>query len=198
MLNLLNQANAELLRINFMRKNYELKIKLHNYDVAKWKTEEYVHKFKDKNHFFEEQKDIYYYKVDGKRLKLRIINKETGCLVYYDRKDNKNKRISKYLLSETRNPVELDKILKKFFKVQLTVRKIREIFLVKNLRIHLDRIYGVGIFMEFEIIYNSLEEAKELMKELMKHYNIKRTDFIKDSYSDLILKKKNKKNAINC
>jgi adenylate cyclase, class 2 len=180
-----------------MRKNYELKVKLHNYDVAKWKADGYIHRFKDKHHFFEEQKDIYYYKVDGKRLKLRIINNEYGHLVYYDRKDSRNKRVSKYLISDTKNPFELDKILKRFFRVQLIVKKIREIFIVKNLRIHLDRIQGVGIFLEFEIIYNSLDEAKALMKELMKHFNIKRTDFIKESYSDLILKKKNKKNAIN-
>jgi adenylate cyclase, class 2 len=180
-----------------MRKNYELKVKLNNYDVAKWKAESYIRRFKDKHHFLEKQKDIYYYKVGGRRLKLRIINGEFGHLVYYDRKDTTNKRVSKYLLSDTKNPFELDKILRKFFKVQLVVNKTREIYTVRNLRIHLDRIQGIGIFLEFEIIYDSLEEAKILMKELMKHFNIKRKDFIKDSYSDLILKKNIKKNAIN-
>jgi adenylate cyclase, class 2 len=180
-----------------MRKNYELKVKLHNYDVAKWKADNYIHRYKNKQHFFEEQKDIYYYKVEGKRLKLRIINNEYGCLIYYDRKDKKEKRVSKYFLSDTKNPFELDKILRKFFRVQLVVNKTREIFIVKNLRIHLDRIQGAGIFLEFEIIYSNLNEAKIKMKELMKYFNIKRKDFIKESYSDLILKKKNKKNAIN-
>lgn len=178
-----------------MRKNYELKVKINNYDVSKWRALSYIRRFKDKHHFLENQKDIYYYKVSGKRLKLRIINNEYGNLIYYDRKDSQNKRISKYLLSDTKNPFELDKILRRFLKVQLVVTKKREIFTAKNLRIHLDRIQGCGIFMEFEIIYNSLDEAKILMKELMKHFNIKRTDFIKDSYSDLILKKKQQKNA---
>jgi predicted adenylyl cyclase CyaB len=180
-----------------MRKNYELKVKLSNYDVAKWKADSYIHKYKDKHHIFEKQKDIYYYKVDGRRLKLRIIDNEHGHLVYYDRKDTTNKRVSKYFLVETKNPLELDKILRKFLKVQLIVNKTREIFTAKNLRIHLDRIKGCGIFLEFEIIYNSLDEAKVLMKDLMKYFNIKRTDFIKESYSDLILKNKNKKNALN-
>ncbi len=180
-----------------MRKNYELKVKLHNYDVAKWKAESYIHRFKDKHHFFEEQKDIYFYKVNGRRLKLRIINNECGNLVYYDRKENRNKRVSRFLLSDTKNPFELDKILRRFFKVQLIVSKKREIFTVKNLRIHLDKIQGVGIFLEFEIMYKSLTDAKTLMKELMKHFNIKRNDFIKESYSDLILKKQKQKNAIN-
>ncbi len=180
-----------------MRKNYELKVRLNNYDVAKWKAEKYIHRFKDKHHILEEQKDIYYYKVGGKRLKLRIINNESGNLIYYDRKDSRNKRVSRYLFSDTKNPFELDKILRKFLKVQLIVYKTREIYTAENLRIHLDRIQGCGIFLEFEIIYKSLKEAKVLMKELMKHFNIKRNDFIKDSYSDLILKKKNKKNAIN-
>jgi len=180
-----------------MRKNYELKVKLNNYDVAKWQAISYIRKYKDKHHILENQKDIYYYKVDGKRLKLRIIDETHGHLVYYDRKDTTNKRVSKYFLAETKNPVELDKILRKFLKVQLIVNKTREIYTADNLRIHLDRIKGCGIFLEFEIIYKSLGEAKELMKDLMKHFNIKRKDFIKESYSDLILKKKNKKNAIN-
>lgn len=180
-----------------MRKNYEIKVKLNNYDVAKWKAESYIHKFKEKHHYFENQRDIYFYKVGGQRLKLRIINDETGYLIYYDRKDTTNKRVSKYLISNTENPIELDKILRKFFNVQLVVTKTREIFTVGNLRIHLDRVQGVGIFLEFEIIYHSLKEAKDLMKELMSYFNIKRKDFVKDSYSDLILKKKKQKNAIN-
>lgn len=175
-----------------MRKNYELKVRLHNYDVAKWKAIGYVKKFKDKQHSLENQKDIYYYKVGGQRLKLRIINDKTGHLVYYDRKDHTEKRISKYLLSDTGSPQELDKILRKFFKVQLVVDKTREIFTTKNLRIHLDRIKGIGIFLEFEIIYDSLADAKELMKDLMKHFQFKKSDFIKESYSDLVLKKKTK------
>lgn len=180
-----------------MRKNYELKVKLHNYDVAKWKAESYIKKYRDKQHIIETQKDIYYYKVGGKRLKLRIIDEKQGHLVYYNRKDTTDKRVSKYLLSQSSNPLELDEILRKFFKVQLVVIKIREIFTAKNIRIHLDRVQGIGIFLEFEIIYDSLDEAKEVMKDLMKHFQLKKSDFIKDSYSDLILKKKNKKNAVN-
>jgi predicted adenylyl cyclase CyaB len=175
-----------------MRKNYELKVKLHNYDVAKWKAESYIKKFKDKQHFFEKQKDIYYYKVGGQRLKLRIINDKSGHLVYYDRKDTTEKRVSKYLLADTGNPIEMDRILKKFLKVQLIVNKEREIFTARNLRIHLDRIKGVGIFLEFEIIYDSLDDAKEMMRNLMKHFQFKKSDFIKESYSDLVLKKKTK------
>ena len=175
-----------------MRKNYELKVKLSNYDTAKWKAESFIKRYKEKHHILENQKDIYYYKVGFRRLKLRIIDDKHGHLVYYDRKDTTDKRVSKYLLSETNNPLELDQILRKFLKVQLVVDKVREIYTAENLRIHLDRIKGVGIFLEFEIIYESLDEAKKLMKELMKHFQFKKSDFIKESYSDLVLKKKNK------
>ena len=178
-----------------MRKNYELKVKLSNYDTAKWKAESFIKSFSDKHHFAEIQKDIYFSKIGGKRLKLRIINNEKGVLIYYDRKDVAEKRVSKYFLSETNNPYEMEKILKNFFKVQLIVNKKREIYTAKNIRIHVDRVQGCGTFLEFEIIYNHLEDAKVIMKNLMKHFMLKHSDFIKESYSDLVLKNKNKKNV---
>jgi adenylate cyclase, class 2 len=171
-----------------MRQNYEIKAKIFNYDVAKWKAQSFIKKFKDKHHDVQYQKDIYY-KVKDKRLKLRIINEEYGNLILYSKYDKYNKKISKYLIAEVTNPFELEEILRNFFKVLIVVNKRREIFIAENIRIHIDKVKGLGNFIEFEVIYNSFNSAKKIMQELIEYFELVEDGFIKNSYSDLLIKK---------
>ena len=115
-----------------MRKNLEIKTKIFNYDVLRWKAREYIKKFADKQYLIEFQKDIYY-KIKQGRLKLRIINGVTGNLIYYDRLEKNKKRISKYLISRTDNPDELREILNQLYKIHIVIDKKREIFITKNM-----------------------------------------------------------------
>jgi predicted adenylyl cyclase CyaB len=174
-----------------MRQNYEIKAKIFNYDIAKWKAMAFIKKFKDRHHDFQSQRDIYY-KIKGKRLKLRIINNEIGNLILYDRDESSSKRISKYLIADTENPAEMDKILRNFFDVLLVVDKKREIFIAENIRIHLDKVKGLGNFIEFEVIFNSFRKAKKTMNDLIEYFELIEAGFFKSSYSDLLLKKKGK------
>ena len=174
-----------------MRQNYEIKAKMFNYDVAKWKAMAFIKKFENKHHDVQQQKDVYF-KIRGKRLKLRIINKESGNLILYKRDEKSVRRISKYLLADTNNPEELEQILKNFFEVLVVVDKKREIFIADNIRIHLDKVKGLGNFIEFEVIYNSFNSAKKIMDDLIEYFELAESGFIKGSYSDLLLKKKGK------
>ena len=174
-----------------MRQNYEIKAKIFNCDIAKWKAMAFIKKFKNKQHDVQHQKDVYF-KIRGKRLKLRIINKESGNLILYKRDEKSVKRISKYLFADTNNPEELEKILRNFFDVLVVVEKKREMFIADNIRIHIDKVKGLGNFIEFEVIYNSFESAKKIMADLINYFELVETGFIKGSYSDLLLKKKEK------
>ena len=171
-----------------MRKNLEIKTRIFNYDVLKWKAREYIKLFTDKQYLIEFQRDIYY-KIATGRLKLRIINGITGNLIYYDRIERNIKRVSNYMISCTDTPDELRDILKRLYKVQVVIEKKREIFITKNIRIHLDRVKKLGDFLEFEIIYTSYEQAQKKMNELIKYFKLNEEEFIKNSYSDLIQKK---------
>lgn len=81
-------------------------------------------------------------------------------------------------------------ILKSLFGVLVTVRKTREIFIVNNIRIHLDSVAGLGKFLEFEVIFSSLKKAEREIEKLIKHFGLDEKQFIKVSYSDLLLKKR--------
>ena len=65
-------------------------------------------------------------------------------------------------------------------------------FIADNIRIHIDKVKGLGNFIEFEVIYNSFESAKKIMDDLINYFELVETGFIKGSYSDLLLKKKEK------
>ncbi|HMQ69560.1 MAG TPA: class IV adenylate cyclase [Ignavibacteria bacterium] len=133
----------------------------------------------------EKQTDIYY-KVEKGRLKLRIIDDKEGNLILYDRAEKKGKRISHYTISRTKDFRELDYILTRQFGVLIKVFKKREIYILKNVRVHLDKVSGLGNFLEIEIIYGDLLKAKKQMSHLTDLLNLDETKFIKNSYSDLL------------
>jgi len=170
-----------------MPKNYEIKTFVNNIENIRKAARKLV-KNKTHKHFKEFQKDIYY-KTGKGRLKLRIINNETGNLIFYKRKEHNKKRVSNYIISETKNFKELDEILKKLFDIFVVVDKEREIFIYDNIRIHLDKVKRLGSFLEIEIIYDSLTEAKKTMNKLIEYFSLEEKEFIKESYSDMLIKK---------
>ena len=168
-----------------MKKNYEIKCSLKD----RPKVSEIKKALKNYTHTIEKQKDIYYKTVNG-RLKLRIINDTEGSLILYNRAEKKNKRISKYTISKTKDFRELDSILRKQFGVLVTVFKKREIYIYKNTRVHIDIVKGLGKFIEIEIIYDDISAAKNLMKVLISELNLDENKFIKVSYSDLLINRR--------
>ena len=156
-----------------MKKNLEIKYKPVNSREIIYITG----LLKNYSHTKEKQTDIYYETVRD-RLKLRIINDSDGSLILYSRAEKKNKRISNYTISKTKDYRELDYILRKQFKVLVTVIKMREIFIYKNLRVHIDKVKNLGRFLEIEIIYDDLVKAKKQMKELIELLSLDERKFI--------------------
>ena len=168
-----------------MKKNLEIKYKPGNLREIVFITG----LLKNYTHNTEKQTDIYY-KTNRGRLKLRIINDSDGSLILYSRAENKNKRISKYTISKSRDFRELDFILRKQFKVLVTVIKKREIFIYKNIRVHIDKVKNLGRFLEIEIIYDDLIKAKKQMNELIDLLSLDENKLIKVSYSDLLINRR--------
>lgn len=168
-----------------MKKNYEIKCRIDdglNADQIKKALGKYARSM-------EKQTDIYY-KTDKGRLKLRIINGEEGSLILYNRAEKNNKRISKYTITRTKDFRELDFILRKHFKIIVTVIKEREIFIYKNIRVHIDKVKGLGRFLEIEIIYDDFSKAEIQMKNIIDVLNLNEKNLIKESYSDLIINRR--------
>jgi len=120
---------------------------------------------------------------------LRIINSQSGELIFYKRKESKKIRVSNYIISRTKDFKNLSEILSLNFEILVIVKKERKIFIFDNIRIHLDKVENLGEFLEFEIVYDNYEQAKKQMKFLINYFKLNRNNFINNSYSDLLMEK---------
>ncbi len=127
-----------------------------------------------------------YFNVQTGRLKLREIDGEpTSKLVYYEREDIPDLKMSDILILETPDPDTLKAILQRSIGVKVTVTKQREIYQHQGTQIHLDDVEDLGTFIEFERPITDLPEDRETLKELMEKLEIRPGDLITGSYSDL-------------
>lgn len=121
------------------------------------------------------QVDHYYETPEGK-LKLRIGNIEKA-LIFYRRQQQKYPKVSHINLYRTDQPESLDSVPSAALKKTVTVDKQREIYFIKNIKIHLDKVLKLGTFIGIEAIDNenrySHEELLEQCRNLMKILKIK-------------------------
>jgi len=133
-----------------------------------------------------------YFNVGTGRLKLREGNIE-NCLIQYNRPDHAAPKQSNYTLVPVEAGSALKTALEKSLGVLAVVEKVRDIFYVANIKIHLDSVVGLGLFIEIEARDEEesipLETLHEQCKRLSSHFGILDGDLITNSYSDMLLSK---------
>lgn len=166
-------------------KNLEIKAKYKNHAKLRKLLEKIGTRFIEKKR----QIDTYFIVPHG-RLKLREKNSGISDLIYYKRGEKTLKRWSNYYLYHSSSPKELKKILSRVFLVSIIVDKQRTIYRYKNARVHIDKVKKMGNFMEIEVeVKKGENQAKNLMEELLNHLRIPQRNFIRQSYSDLLMRK---------
>ena len=100
--------------------------------------------------------DDSFFRCDAGRLKLRTLSPCSGELIFYRRADRQGPKESFYHLTPTSEPDRLRETLSLACGQIGRVRKMRTLFLVGRTRIHLDRVEGLGHFLELEVV---LEEG---------------------------------------
>jgi len=133
------------------------------------------------------QTDTYFNVPEG-RLKLRegIIE---NALIFYKRSDTANAKQSDVLVYHPERG--LKEVLTAALGVKIVVEKRRRIWLVNNVKIHFDKVKGLGEFVEVEAIGEGnipTEKLKEQCGELVNFFAIKDRDYVAGSYSDLLIK----------
>jgi adenylate cyclase class IV len=106
-----------------------------------------------------EQEDTYFHTPDG-RLKLREIvhvlpdgrTVRQAELIRYLRPDTRGSRVSRYERTEIGDPRSVKERLSAAHGLRGVVRKRRELWLLDSTRIHLDRVEGLGSFVELETV----------------------------------------------
>jgi adenylate cyclase class IV len=123
------------------------------------------------------------------RLKLRAFSPEEGELIFYRRANQQGPKESFYLRSPTTSPETLRGLLAAAYGQGGRVRKRRTLFMAGRTRIHLDRVAGLGDFLELEVVLEDFEpsevgiyEAHELMARL----GVEPSQLVECTYVDLL------------
>ncbi|HLJ91736.1 MAG TPA: class IV adenylate cyclase [Gemmataceae bacterium] len=167
-----------------LRRNLEVKARCAQLTA----TRAAVHRLGARSGGVELQTDTYFVVPKG-RLKLREIQGQAPVLIAYDRPDRSEARLSTYHLVPVRDAA----VLKAAFALTLSIRgevhKRREIYLWRNVRIHLDEVANLGTFVELEAVLTSDEgaiEAPAHVTHLCQELMITPADQIAPSYAELL------------
>lgn len=134
------------------------------------------------------QRDTYFEVPQG-RLKLREEPDAVAHLIAYERPDLLGHKESRYRLVEVREPAEMREALAAVLGDAVVVNKARRLFIFEGVRIHLDRVDGLGDFVEFEgVAVDGVDPGgfARLLDDLRSSFGIRDKDLLRESYSDML------------
>ena len=135
------------------------------------------------------EQDDTFFQCEAGRLKLRTLGEAGGQLIFYQRPDQAGPRASFFTATATIDPAGLRTALTLAYGAVGRVRKHRILFLAERTRIHLDRVDGLGDFVELEVTladHEDLEEATAEAERMMAALGIQSDQLVPTAYVDLM------------
>ncbi len=169
-----------------MPRNNEVKIRLSHeqFQTVQQTLDSLAHRAADLH-----QED-YFFAVPAGRLKLRIQPPATAELIAYHRPDTPAARISEYHSYRTATPEQLKRVLLCCLPLEGIVRKTRTVYLIRRTRIHLDRVDGLGQFIELETAIgdgpDAVAQARAETELLLQQLGLAQEPRIGVAYLDLL------------
>jgi predicted adenylyl cyclase CyaB len=167
------------------RTNLEIKARCADLDVAR----ERARSVATRRLGVDRQTDTYFVTQRG-RLKLRESSLSGGQLIPYLRPDQLGPKRAQFRVIPVEEPESVKALLTEILGVHRVVRKVREIWLYENVRIHLDEVEGLGSFVELEAVYDgapeSLPAQESKVRFLMDQLGIREEDLVDVSYEGLL------------
>jgi adenylate cyclase len=168
-----------------MNRNVEIKAEVA--DLAA--IEKRVEKLADEGPIFLEQRDSFFHCPRG-RLKLRrFAGTGQGELIAYDRPDASGPKESRYIVHRTNDPDSLCDVLAEALGLRGIVQKRRTLYRIGQTRVHLDRVEGLGEFVELEVVLDEEQDAREgtgIARDLMRRLGISEDRLLKTAYIDMM------------
>lgn len=143
------------------------------------------------DHGWLHQRDTYFHAVQG-RLKLREAPPEPAELIAYARADLTTPKVSLYRIVQVADHVALVEALNDALGIRVVVEKARRLLRWRNVRIHLDRVEGLGDFVELEAVATSpggLETERDRVEQLRAALGIADEHLIAHGYADLLTRR---------
>ena len=167
-----------------MPRNIEIKVALGGLDAARTTVTALGARYVAT----EEQVDRYFEVDVRRRVKLRTFGNGTAELIEYTRPETDSARVSNYEIKPVRDEHARACLVPKG-PPQMVVRKQREIYLIDNVRVHLDTVDGLGTFLELEAVVDVAHDeavCRAQTQTLMQALGVRPTDCLRASYADLL------------
>lgn len=118
-----------------------------------------------------------------------------AMLISYSRPNQKGPKLSNYSIFRTppETAPSLLAVLAESLGVLGEVRKTRHVLIIDQTRVHLDKVEGLGSFVELEVVLRdeqSTEDGEAIAKEIMVHLGIADARMEEGAYMDILLSKK--------
>jgi adenylate cyclase class IV len=143
----------------------------------------------DQAPLFFRQRD-HFYDVPTGRLKLRCFEDGTPAeLIFYQRDDRDAPKVSYYMRSPVSDADAMHALLACALSTRGIVTKEREVFLVGRTRIQLDRVDGLGDFIEIEVVLGQDEDeagGEAEARALFDTLGVAPEDMVAVAYVDLL------------
>ena len=136
------------------------------------------------------QTDTFFQVTEG-RFKLRESSLYGALLIPYLRSDSKGPKSSEYTLIQTPEALKTKNLLSRILGVRGVIEKKREIYVYRNVRIHLDQVKNLGAFIEFEAVvspHDNESTSHSNIDYLMNYLKIAEKDLISGAYIDILEK----------
>jgi predicted adenylyl cyclase CyaB len=135
-----------------------------------------------------EQDDIFF-RVPHGRLKLRQFADGSAELIHYERADTADAKLSDYRRLPVADAAALREALERALGLLGRVRKQRWLLLAGQTRIHLDRVDGLGEFIELEVVLRDDQNEADgvrIADQLMHELGLAQAERIAGAYLDLL------------
>lgn len=136
-----------------------------------------------------QQTDTFFACTHG-RLKLREIGDGSGELIAYDRADVAEIKQSDYEISHVPDADALKEVLRRALGESVVVEKTRLLYLIGQTRVHLDRVTGLGDFLELEVVLapgQSATAGQQVAASLLQQFQVERDDLLATAYADMLV-----------
>ncbi|TWC69522.1 class IV adenylate cyclase [Herbaspirillum sp. SJZ099] len=133
--------------------------------------------------------DDTFFRCDAGRLKLRQFSADKGELIFYRRANQAGPKESFFVRTATAEPAVLREALSLAYGESGRVIKQRTLFHAGRTRIHLDRVQGLGEFVELEVVLSdgdAIEDGIREAEDIMQKLGIEPAQLIESAYVDLL------------
>ncbi|XP_023317047.1 uncharacterized protein LOC106649910 [Trichogramma pretiosum] len=180
---------------NMENRNIEIKFRVDDIEDV----EKTIQQISDVSVVIIPQEDIFFNIINGQeegaRLKLRQFKDGSGEMIYYIRPDIQGPKLSKYtkIDFDSKTCPSVREVFSKSNGILGTVSKVRHLYMIGQTRVHVDKVDGLGNFVEFEVVLKpdeTIAKGEKIATELMKKLGIQENSLVSRAYMDLILQKK--------